>query len=97
MLDHSSPPDSNDAKQLPSGTKLQTGVGFPFGGIGMVIGHELTHGFDDQGSQFDANGSLKDWWTPKDSEEFFSSRCVSNSFVRKLLPRASFGLIVRLE
>ena len=41
-----------------------------FGGIGMVIGHELTHGFDDQGRQFDADGNLKDWWTPKDAEEF---------------------------
>jgi len=41
-----------------------------FGGIGMVIGHELTHGFDDQGRQFDAQGNLKDWWTPKDAEEF---------------------------
>jgi predicted metalloendopeptidase len=41
-----------------------------FGGIGMVIGHELTHGFDDQGRQFDPRGNLKDWWTPKDAEEF---------------------------
>jgi len=41
-----------------------------FGGIGMVIGHELTHGFDDQGRQFDAHGNLKDWWTPKDAQEF---------------------------
>ncbi|HEY1335960.1 MAG TPA: M13-type metalloendopeptidase [Bryobacteraceae bacterium] len=41
-----------------------------FGGIGMVIGHELTHGFDDQGRQFDPKGNLQDWWTPEDAKEF---------------------------
>jgi putative endopeptidase len=41
-----------------------------FGGIGMVIGHELTHGFDDQGRQFDAKGNLNDWWTEQDAKEF---------------------------
>ena len=41
-----------------------------FGGIGAVIGHELTHGFDDQGRKFDARGNLKDWWTGADAREF---------------------------
>ena len=41
-----------------------------FGGAGAVIGHELTHGFDDQGSQFDARGNLKNWWTDQDRKAF---------------------------
>ncbi|CVK15716.1 putative endopeptidase [Apibacter mensalis] len=41
-----------------------------FGGIGAVIGHEISHGFDDSGSQFDGDGNLKDWWTPMDKEKF---------------------------
>ena len=41
-----------------------------YGGIGVVIGHELTHGFDDQGRKFDADGNFKDWWTPEDGKEF---------------------------
>jgi putative endopeptidase len=41
-----------------------------YGAIGAVIGHEMTHGFDDQGRQFDAKGNLRDWWTPKCAEEF---------------------------
>ncbi len=41
-----------------------------YGSIGMVIGHEMTHGFDDQGRQFDANGELNDWWTAEDNERF---------------------------
>lgn len=41
-----------------------------YGGIGVVIGHELTHGFDDQGRLFDPIGNMENWWTPEDSEEF---------------------------
>jgi predicted metalloendopeptidase len=41
-----------------------------YGAIGSVMGHELTHGFDDQGRQFDAEGNLRDWWTPEDAKEF---------------------------
>ncbi len=41
-----------------------------YGGIGMVIGHELTHGFDDEGRQFDAQGNLHNWWTPEDAKRF---------------------------
>jgi putative endopeptidase len=41
-----------------------------YGGMGAVIGHEITHGFDDQGSQFDAQGNLRNWWSPSDLEKF---------------------------
>jgi predicted metalloendopeptidase len=41
-----------------------------FGGIGLVIGHELTHGFDDRGRKLDAQGNLRDWWTAEDGKEF---------------------------
>lgn len=41
-----------------------------YGGIGLVIGHEITHGFDDQGRQYDADGNLKDWWSAEDAKKF---------------------------
>jgi putative endopeptidase len=41
-----------------------------YGGIGLVIGHEITHGFDDQGRQYDEVGNLKDWWSPQDAKKF---------------------------
>jgi len=59
--------------------KLDDGVNF--GGIGLVIGHELTHGFDDQGRKFDPQGNLHDWWTKQDGEEFEKrAACVANEY-----------------
>eukprot|EP00004_Rigifila_ramosa_P021709 TRINITY_DN5827_c0_g1_i2.p1 TRINITY_DN5827_c0_g1~~TRINITY_DN5827_c0_g1_i2.p1 ORF type:complete len:494 (+),score=118.11 TRINITY_DN5827_c0_g1_i2:770-2251(+) len=51
------------------------------GGIGMVIGHELTHGFDDQGSQFDHTGNLSDWWSAQSKAQFAEkTACVSDLY-----------------
>ncbi len=52
-----------------------------YGAIGPVIGHEISHGFDDQGAQFDFDGSLHDWWTPTDYKAFQErAACVVNQF-----------------
>jgi endothelin-converting enzyme/putative endopeptidase len=52
-----------------------------YGAIGVVIGHEISHGFDDQGSQFDAQGRLDNWWTPTDLEKFKArGQCVVDQF-----------------
>jgi endothelin-converting enzyme/putative endopeptidase len=52
-----------------------------YGDTGATIGHELTHGFDDEGRQFDAKGDLKDWWTKSDAEEFQTrAKCVSDQY-----------------
>ena len=52
-----------------------------FGGIGLVIGHELTHGFDDQGRKFDPQGNLHDWWTERDGKEFEKrAGCVADEY-----------------
>ena len=52
-----------------------------YGNTGGTIGHELTHGFDDQGRQFDAKGNLKDWWTKEDAAEFSRrASCVSDQY-----------------
>ncbi len=48
----------------------QTDDAVNFGAIGAVIGHELTHGFDDQGRKFDPEGNLRDWWTKEDADQF---------------------------
>lgn len=49
---------------------MQADDAFNYGAIGVVIGHEMTHGFDDQGAQFDKDGNLHDWWTAEDKERF---------------------------
>jgi predicted metalloendopeptidase len=52
-----------------------------FGSIGVVIGHELTHGFDDQGRKYDPQGNLRDWWTPEDGKKFEErASCVANEY-----------------
>ena len=52
-----------------------------YGNTGATMGHELTHGFDDEGRQFDAEGNLRDWWTKKDAAEFQRrAKCVSDQY-----------------
>jgi putative endopeptidase len=54
---------------------------YNYGAIGAVIGHEITHGFDDQGAQFDPRGNLKNWWTPEDLKSFQErGECVAKQF-----------------
>jgi putative endopeptidase len=79
------PTQNNTA--LPAGI-LQTpffgpdrGVAANLGGIGMVIGHELTHGFDDQGAQFDKDGNLSKWWKDEDYKKFEGKgKCVADQY-----------------
>jgi predicted metalloendopeptidase len=52
-----------------------------YGGIGIVIGHEMTHGFDDEGRHYDAKGNLADWWTKEDSDKFEArGKCIADEF-----------------
>jgi len=52
-----------------------------YGDTGGTVGHELTHGFDDEGRQFDAQGNLRDWWTPQDAKEFQKrADCISSQY-----------------
>ncbi len=54
---------------------------YNYGSIGSIIGHEITHGFDDQGAQFDAKGNLKSWWTPEDLKNFHDrGDCIAKQF-----------------
>jgi predicted metalloendopeptidase len=52
-----------------------------YGGIGVVIGHEMTHGFDDEGRNFDAKGNLTDWWTKEDADKFEArGKCIRDEY-----------------
>jgi len=54
-----------------------------YGDTGGTIGHELTHGFDDQGRQFDAQGNLRDWWTKEDNEQFNKrAQCIIDQYAQ---------------
>ena len=57
-----------------------------YGGIGAVIGHEISHGFDDQGSQYDAKGALKNWWTKDDPDKFKTATAQARRAVQRVLP-----------
>lgn len=57
---------------------------YNYGAIGVVIGHEMTHGFDDQGRQFDKNGNLTDWWAPGDAERFEERAKVMEDFYNNI-------------
>ncbi len=57
-----------------------------FGNTGSTMGHELTHGFDDEGRQFDAQGNLRDWWTPADAKAFEERvSCVRNQYAKYVI------------
>jgi endothelin-converting enzyme/putative endopeptidase len=63
-----------------------------YGDIGSIIGHEITHGFDDQGRKFDAQGNLRDWWTPSDAKEYESrGKCISEQYTQEV-PEAGPGV-----
>jgi endothelin-converting enzyme/putative endopeptidase len=54
-----------------------------YGNTGMTIGHELTHGFDDQGRKFDAKGNLRDWWTKEDNDAFTErAKCIADQYAQ---------------
>jgi endothelin-converting enzyme/putative endopeptidase len=57
-----------------------------YGNTGGTVGHELTHGFDDEGRQFDAQGNLRDWWTPEDAKEFEKrASCISDQYSKYVI------------
>jgi endothelin-converting enzyme/putative endopeptidase len=65
----------------PPGFRIESTDAVSYGAIGVVIGHEISHGFDDQGAQFDAEGRLKNWWSDEDLRKFEArGQCVVDQF-----------------
>jgi putative endopeptidase len=63
-----------------------------YGAIGMIIGHEIIHGFDDQGRKFDAKGNLRDWWTADDGKKYDErGKCISDEYTQEV-PDAGDGV-----
>ena len=63
-----------------------------YGAIGMIIGHEIIHGFDDQGRKFDAQGNLRDWWTADDAKKYDErGKCISDEYTQEV-PDAGAGV-----
>lgn len=58
---------------------------FNYGAIGAIIGHEMTHGFDDSGRHFDKDGNMRDWWTDTDAKEFEKRASVMREFFNKIV------------
>ena len=58
---------------------------FNYGSIGVIIGHEMTHGFDDQGRHFDKDGNMRDWWSDTDSKSFVKRANVMRDFFDNII------------
>lgn len=67
-----------------------------YGGIGSIIGREITHGFDDQGRQYDKNGNVGEWWT-LETKEMFTKRtdCIVDQFESHIKQVAGFSVSIR--
>lgn len=64
-----------------------------YGAIGFVIGHEITHGFDDQGRQFDKNGNLVDWWAPETQKRFVQkAQCIIDQYGNYTVPEIGINV-----
>lgn len=66
-----------------------------YGAIGFVIGHEITHGFDDQGRQFDKNGNLVDWWQEKTKKAFVEkAQCIIDQYGNYSVPELKLNVSI---
>lgn len=69
-----------------------------YGAIGFVIGHEITHGFDDQGRQFDKDGNLVDWWAAPTKEAFLKkAQCIIDQYSNYTVPEIKLNVSIFLE